>query len=445
MSKRNFILLVIVILIVIAAIFAFMYFRKTPTDTGGEDDGGTNFISMFNPFGNGGTNPSPSPTPESVENPPPTPQIQNEKLRRVSSMPVAGYGVYRKERLTEVPAPTPELVVPDGTVPAANAVPVLPIAPSTEFATALRYVERATGNIYQTFADRLEERKFTNTMLPKIYEAFFGNNASVVVMRYLKIDDQTISTFLGNVPVEVLGADSTGENELKGSYLPDNITDMSISPDSLKMFYLFNSGEIAVGNTLNFVDNKKTQVFDSPFTEWLSWWPKNGMVTLTTKPSGSVPGYIYAVDTDRKTLSNVFGNINGLTTLTSPSGKLVLYNDNTLSLSVYNTDTRQTSPLGLKTLAEKCVWSRVSDAVYCSVPKGIPNGEYPDNWYKGEVAFSDGIWKIDINTLNTDLLVDPAQIAGDYIDGIKLSLDEKEDYLFLVNKKDSFLWELGLR
>ena len=31
------------------------------------------------------------------------------------------------------------------------------------------------------------------------------------------------------------------------------------------------------------------------------------------------------------------------------------------------------------------------------------------------------------------------------IDSIKLALDESENYLFFVNKKDSYLWEFNLK
>jgi hypothetical protein len=43
------------------------------------------------------------------------------------------------------------------------------------------------------------------------------------------------------------------------------------------------------------------------------------------------------------------------------------------------------------------------------------------------------------------MLADPAAISGEEIDGIKLALDADENYLFFVNKKDSFLWEYSLK
>ena len=87
---------------------------------------------------------------------------------------------------------------------------------------ALRYVARATGNIYETFADKIEEQKFSGTVIPQIYEALFGNKGQSVIMRYLKGDGRTIETFVSNLPKELLGADTTVVNEIKGSFLPEN-------------------------------------------------------------------------------------------------------------------------------------------------------------------------------------------------------------------------------
>ena len=136
----------------------------------------------------------------------------------------------------------------------------------------------------------------------------------------------------------------------------------------------------------------------------------------------------------------------GLTTLTSPDGKLVLFNNNSLSLSIYHTDTKNSDSLGIKTLPEKCTWGKMSDFLYCAVPRTISQGQYPDTWYQGEVSFSDQIWKIDIKTGNTTMISDPALVTnGEELDGTKLAIDQNGNYLFFVNKKDSFLWKLDLK
>jgi hypothetical protein len=471
MSKRNFILLIIILAVVTAIVLGYLYFYQ-PTSAPRETGEGTNFLSQFNPFSGGGTttNPPDVTPPVDISNPEPedgTPEIV--MLKKISSMPIAGYGIFKKERFKEVPIVTPVTPATTSTIVTTDSASVTtppspqsgasstttttvttistkPTPPPTEFISALRYVARVNGNIYQTFADKIDERRFSSMVIPKVYEAYVGNRGESVIMRYLKSDgDNVIETFVGNLPKEVLGGDSSEDNQIRGSFLPQNIQDISISPDNSKIFYLTNIGENTVGTTLNLLDNKKVQIFDSPFTEWLSWWPNAKTVTLTTKPSASVPGYMYTVNTDTKTLSQTIGGINGLTTLTSPDTRSVLYSANDLSLSVYNVAAKSSTATGLRTLPEKCVWNRASSVIYCAVPKSLGAVSYPDAWYKGQVSFSDQIWKIDILTGTTTMTLDPASISGvGEIDGIKLGLDEDEKYLFFVNKVDSYLWELGL-
>ncbi len=452
MQRRNVILLIIVLIIILGIIFGFLYFQK-PKGTLIPDTGGTNFFSNFNPFGTNKPKAPEKPADVSGYVPPITPISRDIKLRKVSSMPIAGYTDFKKERLKSVPEVTPPEVIAEITPPTSIPVDtkkkttkIIPTAPLTELVSALRYVDRATGNIYQTFTDKIEERKFSVTTIPKIYEAFFGNKGDAVTMRYLKDDYKTIETFLGNLPKEIFGADTIGNNEVRGVFLPNNVTDISISPDTSKMFYLFNTGSGVVGVTSSMQGDKKTQVFDSLFTEWLSFWPNNNIITLTTKASNIVGGYMYTLNPIKKSFNKTLGPVNGLTTLTSPDGKLILYGDNNMSLNLYHTDSRNSDALSVNTLPEKCVWGKVSDTIYCLVPKSTLGGSYPDIWYKGEVSFSDEIWKIDLNTGNADILVDPITVeGGEEIDGIKLSLNEEEDYLFFVNKKDSFLWEFNLK
>ncbi|MES2315151.1 MAG: hypothetical protein V4486_00220 [Patescibacteria group bacterium] len=445
MSKRNFIILIIVLLVVIlGALLAFSYLR-TPTATTTTE--GNNFLARFNPFK---TTPAPAPAPTPSPTTPGSGDLGGGttaagRLKLISSVPVAGYTVFQKERLKEVPTVVPPTPAVEGATTTKTSKPV---TPATEFAPALRYVDRITGNIYQTFADKIDERKFTNTVIPKVYEALFGNKGTTVIMRYLKTDDATIQTFVGILPKEFLGAD-TGDNTVKGTFLPDNITDLSLSPDTTKLFYLFNMGtsnEIAVGTTMDILTGKKVQVFGNNFTEWLSGWSNSKTITLTTKPSATVPGYMYNLDPNTKSFGRVFGEINGLTTLASPNGKLILYTDNTLALYLYHTDSKVSDLLGVKTMPEKCAWGAASDTIYCAVPTNATGSNYPDPWYTGEVSFTDQIWQIDVVGGTTSMILDPGQEpSGEAIDGIKLSLDDGGNYLFFVNKKDSSLWELNLK
>jgi hypothetical protein len=455
MSKRNLILLVIVLGIIAVGAFVFLSFYQPATKTIPPTND-TNFFANFLPFGKSTTT-TPKNTDEPVDVsgyvPPTETPVQNTILTKVSSFPIAGFGIFMKERFKDVPLvitpPDPVDITTPETTPTTKKDPKVtnpkPIAPPTEFVPAIRYVNKATGNIYQTFADKLDERKFSGTIIPKVYEAFFGNKGMSVIMRYLK-NNKIIETFTGSLQKEYLGADSIGTNTVIGSFLPENITDMSVSSDSSQVFYIFNIGDGATVITLSLQTGTKVQVFDYSFTEWLTDWPSSKMITVTTKPSSGVPGFMYAINPDKKDFNKILGGVSGLTTLTSPNGKMVLYGDSNLSINLLNIGTGSSNLIAIKTLPEKCTWGGGSDVIYCAVPKFIEQKAYPDSWYQGEVSFSDEIWKIDPMDGTATKILDPLSLTtGEDIDGVKLALDDNSNYLFFVNKKDSYLWQLLLK
>jgi hypothetical protein len=412
MSRRNFILLIIVL--VIMGLFAAGYWYLHPK-VGSNGNGGTdtNFVSQF-PNGSGGTkgnNGGSNPTDISGGE---EGQVGvTGKLVRVSRIPVAGFTVFPKEKNKDV------------------------------FIPALRYVDRISGNVYQTFADTIQEYILTKTVIPKVHDAVFTNGGSNVFMRYLKSDETTVETFGAFMPKEVIGEAAP---DLKSSFLLDGITDLSVSPDGSRLFYLLDNGEEVAGIILDPLTNKKIQVFNSPFTEWLSFWPNPKLITLTTKPSALTAGYMYSINTDKKDLNKVLGPINGLTTLTSPNGKIVLYGDSNLSLYLFNKDTKATLSLGVRGMPEKCVWSAGSITIYCSSPSNIDSSAYPDSWYQGEVSFDDQIFSINVDSGNATMVLKPSnEISGLSIDGTSLALDKSETYLFFLNKKDSILWKYNLK
>src|SRR3989344_5283265 len=185
MSKRNKNLLII--LLIALEILAFFWFtREKPGTLAPGETPSTNFWSQFNPFKPSTPTPGAPAEPGDTTDIPTAGEDQELRLRKVSSMPIAGYVVYQKERYVEVPPPKPPPPPPPS--PAGGGPPPPPPPPpwsggggpppppATEFTPALRYVARATGNIYQTFADKIDERKFSSTLIPKVYEAYLGKS-----------------------------------------------------------------------------------------------------------------------------------------------------------------------------------------------------------------------------------------------------------------------------
>lgn len=302
-----------------------------------------------------------------------------------------------------------------------------------ETAPSIRYVERKNGHIYKMFLDTKDKEKISNSTIPSIYEALFNNTANSVIYRYLSTD-KTISTFMATL------------GKPAGEYLPQNITDLSTSPDKTKFFYLAENPNGVTGTMGTFGLSNKEIVFNSPLTEWLSEWDSGQRVYLTTKPSYSASGSMFLLNPTNKTISKVFGGVQGLTTKISPNGSLVLFGESTQTgpkLGVFNIKDHTTKNLNSYGLPEKCVWSKNSIDVYCAVPNVITGNQYPDSWYQGLVSFDDFFIKINTQSGNKTSIANSVEETP--IDATYLFLERSEDTLFFTNKKDLTLWSLNLR
>lgn len=436
MLRKIISILIILILIIGLGIGVYFFLNKSQ---GQGTNNITTAIKDFFPFGKGSINddtdkPNPEPEPEPIQQPDQIPEVV--KLHQLSTNPVSGYALFDKERYVETILPVePETSVTEPT-------------PKTEKSLAVRYGEKATANIFDVFADTLKNVRVTNTTIPKIYESFWGNSATQTLLRYLDDNNKTIETYFASVPAQPL-SENQDALELTGTFLPTNILDVSISPDTKKMFYLSYFTGSVVGSTANIDGTKKVDVFSSSFYEWLSQWIDSKKLALTTKASGYSPGYLYILDTSTKISTRTLGDIYGLTTLVSPDGKKVLYsqtNGNTIETFVYDITSRTTTNIGYKTFPEKCVWTPDSSTIYCAIPDALSPSVYPDNWYQGLIGFNDSFWKISVgDTITSSVLFNPSSITGSTVDGIKLQIDPALSYLFFIDKKSSILWEYDLR
>lgn len=310
---------------------------------------------------------------------------------------------------------------------------VAPIVSPYEDVPSIRYVERMNGHIYRMFLDTKSKDKISNSTIPSIYEALFDKTGQTVIYRYLS-NDKTISSYLATL------------STAKGEFLPQNISDISISPDKTKFFYLLENSNGVTGIIETFGEAKKDSVFSSPFTEWLSQWDNNGKVYLTTKPSYGVDGSIFILNPSTKTINKIFGGIAGLTTSVNQDGSGVLYSTSTTEgpkLSIFDIGKNISRDLKTFGLPEKCVWSSDNINVYCAVPNVITGNQYPDTWYQGLVSFDDFFVKINVVSGRVETIANSKYETA--IDGTHLFLDDKENTLFFTNKKDSTLWGLRLK
>ena len=142
-----------------------------------------------------------------------------------------------------------------------------------------------------------------------------------------------------------------------GTFLLSIIKTIAASPKADKIFYLAPFENEYIGITASFADDKQKQILSIPFGEFQASWPSENVISLLTKPSSGVEGYLYKLDPTTGAIERILKGIPGLTALWSPDSEFILYGAsgyNDLKLNIYNTKEKKTIPFNLTTLPEKC-------------------------------------------------------------------------------------------
>jgi hypothetical protein len=355
-------------------------------------------------------------------------------LRQISKSPIAGATIFDRIISTTTVATTTNGVKRTQT--------------TTIVKSIIRYVDRATGNVFETATSSLDTLRISNGTFPKMYTAVFDSTGDNLLLQTLPNEEgESITTYFGQLKKP--SSTSTDET-LTTTPLSNTLTFYAQSPAKDRIFSLLGSLNGTQGVLSNMDGSKKSTLWTSPLREWLVAWPNQNSILLQTKPSADVVGYSYLLNSQTGALTKYIGYINGLTVLASPDTTLALVGqsdpqNSSLLLGLYKTLTHHLQPLFVKTLPEKCVWGEKDTSyIYCAIPSTIPAGSYPDDWYQGKVSFSDSIWKISLITGNSLRVGALSNLGQQDFDAINLTIDTSDDYLIFTNKRDLTLWGLKL-
>lgn len=427
MSNKIKIILIAVFVIILLLIGLYFYNKSRGVPVG---DSNTSLYQKFNPFGTSTKNPTTTNQDISIEDSTTSEgnngSSQGSKFHKLTNFSISGATFF--EDIKALSEKTKTEVTTDIKIDTTSKV-----APSFEIIPSLRYVERATGHIYQMSLNTSMSGKISNSTVPSVYEAIFNNSANSIIYRYLSSENKSITSFVSS-----LGG--------KGArFLPSDIIAVSLSPDKTSFFSIIKNSNGVIGEISSFDETKTNKVFTSSFSEWLPQWSTENNIYLTTKPSYLVEGDMFSLNIKNETLSKVFGGIFGLTTLANNDGTNILYGSSLNigpKLFLFNIKDHTSMDLDTYGLPEKCVWSNDNINIYCSIPNTIIGNQYPDYWYQGLVSFDDRFIKINTETLDIIMLANSSKETP--IDGTNLFLNKDESGLFFTNKKDSTLWSLDL-
>ncbi|MDO8424130.1 MAG: hypothetical protein Q7S54_00780 [bacterium] len=370
-----------------------------------------------------------------------------EGLNGPTADPSTTLGTSNQESFDEFSQPTANLFRL-AVEPVAGAV-VFNKSSSTQ---AVRYVDRATGNIFElilpknsTPSGALEKKRITNKTLPKIYEAYFRPDGNAVLLRSLRGDSDVIENLsLTLAPPAFASTSTDGLYSVSATTLRGDIGSIVVGAGNT-LYYSLKDSRSIVSSAFN--NPALKTILTSPFTNWRLVAAGNALM-IYTKASANAPGYAYTLNATTGALTKLLGPLNGLTVVPDTSGTRLVYSyieGGTAKSSAKNLQSGAVIDILPVTLAEKCIWStRNRGVVYCGSPVNGVGGNEPDNWYKGVTHFSDRLWRFDTNAEIAQILSEPKASLGVDLDVYEPRLSPAEDYLIFTNKTDLSLWALKL-
>ncbi|HEY4490221.1 MAG TPA: hypothetical protein VJC12_03135 [Candidatus Paceibacterota bacterium] len=396
---------IVAILIIVFASFFIFSGKSTPSQ---------NQIDTNAPFGTGGGDTS-FPTEvsgEGFENTSPVNPPTGLSMWKISEIPVTGAGIF-----------------------------------GTGTSTTIKFVEKATGHVYKYDPVSGVKERISNTTIPKTSKIVWGKGGDSLLFQYE--ENGSIKTYYAQIATSSATSTPSGDQGLvNGFFFEDNINNLVTSPSGNKIFYTLSGGSIFNFIISEFNGSKPLKIYSSRLKGWQNSFPNENSVSITSSPSYAAEGYSYLINLKSGLVEKTIGGKIGLTTLYSSSTKGVLYSksvNNSFTSFLLNRENKIDLETNISTLPEKCVWGeKNSSFIYCGVPKNIPAGTYPDDWYKGKISFSDNVWIYDTNTSATESVIDPLKSVGEDIDMVEPKLSKDETLLIIRNKKDSSLWALKL-
>ena len=294
----------------------------------------------------------------------------------------------------------------------------------------LLFYKKDGGGLFMSGFNGRDQEKISNLTILGMIEAKWSPAKDRAAVFYL--DQEILKGFLH------IGTTSV-------AILPQDVKTLSWSPDGKSLTYaLAQNSRLNLITTDSSGKNPKT-TYSTPLLDAQISWISADKISFQTAPSGLALGHLFTLFKNSKSFNKTAGPFYGLTSLWSPNGTKVLLSvtDNAgknLKTAVEDAVGKIGPGLGIKTLAEKCVWASASE-LYCAVPKIIfPETIWPDDYLQGKINTADSIIY-----LNPDKKEQREILEEQNFDITNLLVSKNNDYLFFVDRITGSLWALQLK
>lgn len=335
---------------------------------------------------------------------------------------------------TESVEPAVDLNATTSTSTVATARPSVTQPARTRPDTEVRFIDRASGNVYAFVAGERTLTRISNRTLPGVQTASWVGDGSRAYVRFLAAGEEG-----ERVDTYALPADG------QGGFLLESNLDQALVAGTSTLVTVFAGSTGSVGTIANADGTNQRTLFSSLLSS-LVVHPTRGNLFGMTRPSAYIDGYAFEINRSTGVFSRILGPLRGLSVLPSPNGSRLLYSyteGNTVRLRVLDTGSRTSTALPVGTMVEKCVWTSDSTQVYCGVPLSV-QGVQPDFWYQGATRFSDRIWRIDMTERIASLVIDPNEVGGVVVDTAALAVDPVGDVLVFMDRHTGALFSYDL-
>ena len=312
----------------------------------------------------------------------------------------------------------------------------------TSTQTKIQFVERPSGNIFESNLSDGNVTRVSNTLIPNVYQTYWAGD-EVLVMQHLD-ESGDVATLLGTVLKTATSTEETPATTFEGSYLEPDIVSVATTQESDEIFYIVKTTTGSVGIITSIGDDSARRIFTSRLSGWRSKGINENTILLFQNASQGTEGSAFLLQKNSERIP-LQDNIRGLITAISGDEAHVLFNnivEGRITLFSKMTDGPQRE-VPLTTFAEKCVFSPLNSSIaYCAVPREIPNAQLPDAWYRGEVHFSDDWWIVDMSTGLVEQLISPESDYGVSLDVIDPTISNDGAYIVFLDALTRTPWVL---